>query len=240
MGSKSPLIVIPSISAFRWPDNSIVVRDTKIAEFQNWSTSPFIRQMAKAWGPPMFHQDYVLGNEMATALRIQQYLETLGQRPELIESRYLPADSANTRSAIFFGGARLYSAADQITQALARTNFGISAEPSIVTNRNPRPGEMSEYRLVDYSKEHRIVPELMILLPKTPNGGRSLLLLGASPPAFLYVLLSTDGLRRAEERLKTEGSPESWEMLIRAEVNGDTILRVDFLAARPLPETFWK
>ena len=240
MGGKSPLIVVPSISAFRWPDNSIVVRDTKVAEFQNWATSPFLRQMAKTWGPPIFHQDYVLGNEMATALRIQQYLETMGQRPELIESRYLPADSANTRSAIFFGGARLYSAADQVNQALAKTNFGISAEPTIVTNRNPRPGEMADYRLLDYSKEHRIVPELMILLPKTPNGGRSLLLLGASPPAFLYVLLSTDGLRRFEERLKNEGSPESWEMLIQAEVNGDTILRVDLLAMRPLPETFWK
>src|SRR5260221_2774591 len=114
------------------------------------------------WWPPMFHQDYVLGNEMATAVRIQQSLETLGQRSELIESRYLPADSANTRSAIFFGGARLYSAADQVTQALTKTNFGISAEPTIVTNRNPRQGEMAEYRLVDYSKEHRIVPELMI------------------------------------------------------------------------------
>jgi hypothetical protein len=42
---KRTSTVLPSPVYFRWPDNSIVIRD--VSEFQNWSTSPVIRDLVK-------------------------------------------------------------------------------------------------------------------------------------------------------------------------------------------------
>lgn len=173
---KRPLIVVPSVTAFRWPNNNILVRDTKISRLEDWSTSPFVSELAKRWGPPTVHQEYVLGIELEAALKLREYLEEMGERPEMIESRYLPADSGNTRNRIFLGAAHLYPPGDPVRQALTKTNFSISNEPTIVTNRNPRPGELREYRVLSYSQEHRVIPELVILLPRTIKGG------GRTPP----------------------------------------------------------
>jgi hypothetical protein len=54
------------------------------------------------------------------------------------------------------------------------------------------------------------------------------------------MLLSLDGLKLLDEQWVRGGSPDSWEMVIEAEVYRDTVLKVWPVSFRAIPDTFWK
>jgi len=172
---------------------------------------------------------------------MQRYLENHGQQPEITDSPNLAADTASGQNTIFLGAIRGYASNDRVKEILERTNFYvIEAEPTVMGNRHPAKGEVSEYREVDFSTEHNVVPELVTLLPVTSNGTRTLLLMGQNTSVFNLLLMSPDGLKLIDEQWMKAGSPESWEMVIQAEINGEKVLRLQPLAIRKIQVGFWK
>lgn len=230
--------VLPNPLFFRWSTNpNILVRDVDVSEFQDWQRSSFLRQLAEKWGPPTLNQIYVPGLQMKAAVRLFQYTEGLGQHPELTDSPNLPADSVGAKNTIFLGIPRYYATSHRVNQILEKMNFFVTGyEPTVIKNRNPRTGEANEYREVDYSTEHKVFPELIILLPPVASRARTLLLLGANSASMLT---SPEGLKTLDKFWSQSGSPESWEMLINAEVNGETTLRVTPIAIHPISSNFW-
>src|SRR5262249_43662605 len=113
-------------------------------------------------------------------------------------------------------------------------------EPTIIGNRNPGPGELSEYREMNLSTQHKIAPNLIILSPETPNGNRSLFLLGTNPIVFASILLSADGLKFVEEEQRRAVFPDSWEMLLQIESNDETVLRFQSLGIRRINRSSWE
>jgi hypothetical protein len=210
----------------------------KISEFENWQASPFIRDMAQKWGPPSLAQIYVGAMEMTAGVRVLQYLQQGGQQVQLIESRRFPADSFAAQNTIFLGMPRTAVYLDRLVK---KTNFYIAqVEPDLVGNRNPKPGEPAEYRQIDYSSDRKVFPAIIVLLPTRPEHTRSLLLMGRTLTSMTTMLLSLDGLKLLDEQWVKGGSPDSWEMVIEAEVYRDTVLKVWPVSFRAIPETFWK
>ena len=238
VGGKSTTIVLPSPLYLFWPDRSVYVRDLKISEFGNWPASPLIRDLADKWGPPTLSQSYVGAMEMTAGVRMLQYLETHGQQVQMIESRKFAADSFAAQNTIFVGMPRTAVYLDRLVK---KTNFYIAqVEPDLVGNRNPKPGEPAEYRQVDYSSDRKVFPAIIILLPTRPEHTRSLLLMGRTLTSMTTMLLSLDGLKLLDEQWAKGGSPDSWEMVIEAEVYRDTILKVWPVSFRAIPASFWK
>ena len=238
VGGKSTTIVLPSPLYLFWPDRNVYVRDLKISEFGNWPASPLIRDLADKWGPPTLSQSYVGAMEMTAGVRLLQYLETRGQQTQMIESRKFAADSFAAQNTIFVGMPRTAVYLDRLVK---KTNFYIAqVEPDLVGNRNPKPGEPAEYRQVDYSSDRKVFPAIIILLPMRPEHTRSLLLMGRTLTSMTTMLLSLDGLKQLDEQWTKGGSPDSWEMVIEAEVYRDTILKVWPVSFRPIPASFWK
>lgn len=218
-----------------------MIRDATVSRFQDWMTSPIIRQVTEKWGPPTLAQRFISVKAVKSAAIILQYLESMGQHPELKDSPNLAADTASAQNTIFLGSLDQYAEGERVGQILERTNFYERAsEPSVVVNRNPAPGEESEYREVDFSVEHKVLPAVVTLLPVTSNGTRSLMLLGATSAILTSILVTPDGLKLLDEQWKKAGFPDSWEMVIQAETNGETILRFQALAIRSVPANFWK
>jgi hypothetical protein len=235
---KPTVIVLPSPLYFFWPDHNMYVRDLKISEFENWQASPFIRDMAQKWGAPTLAQIYVGAMEMTAGVRVLQYLQQGGQQVQLIESRRFPADSFAAQNTIFLGMPRTAVYLDRLVK---KTNFYIAqVEPDLVGNRNPKPGEPAEYRQIDYSSDRKVFPAIIVLLPTRPEHTRSLLLMGRTLTSMTTMLLSLDGLKLLDEQWVKGGSPDSWEMVIEAEVYRDTVLKVWPVSFRAIPETFWK
>lgn len=235
-------IVVPSPLLFGWSGSKVLIRDVAVSRFEDWMISPTIRQMAEKWGPPSLAQPYISMGAAKSAARILQSLENMGQHPEWTSSSKLAADTANAQNTIFLGSGRQYAADDRVNQILKRTNFYIRGyDPIIVGNRHPAAGEASEYREVHFSKDHKVMPELIILLPANSNGTRNLLILGENSIIFnAMLLLSSDGLRILDDQWREAGSPDSWEALIQGETNGETVLRLQPLAIHSIPANFQK
>jgi hypothetical protein len=238
---KGATIVLPNPLFFRWSSNpNILVRDVRVSEFQDWPSSDFIRQLSEKWGPPTLNQIYVPVLQLKAAVKLFQHMEDLGQHPELTDSPNLPAESAGAKNTIFLGIPRYYPTGHRVTQILEKMNFSvIGYEPTVIKNKNPRQGEAAEYREADYSTEHKVVPELIILLPAMSNGARTLVLLGSNAMAFTSMLVAPEGLKVLEKYWSDAGSPDSWELLIQAEVNGETVLRVTPQAIHAIASNFW-
>ena len=238
VGGTPTTIVLPSPLYLFWPDRNVYVRDLKISEFGNWPASPLIHDLAEKWGPPTLSQSYVGAMEMTAGVRLLQYLETRGQQVQMIESRKFAADSFAAQNTIFLGMPRTAVYLDRLVK---KTNFYIAqVEPDLVGNRNPKPGEPAEYRQVDYSSDRKVFPAIIILLPTRPEHTRSLLLMGRTLTSMTTMLLSLDGLKLLDEQWVKGGSPDSWEMVIEAEVYRDTILKVWPVSFRAIPASFWK
>ena len=180
-------------------------------------------------GPTKARPDYPVG-ALKSAAKIMQYLESLGQHPVLVDLPSLSVDAANAQNTILLQ----VGSSDRAKQIMKHTNFYFQrTQPTVIINRNPRPGEALEYREVEFSTEHKIMPELIVLSPsETSNGTRNLFLLGPNPAVFTAILLSPEGLKLVEQELNTAGFPDSWEMLIQAESNGETVLKLQPLAIR--------
>ena len=194
--------------------------------------------MAQKWGAPTLAQIYVGAMEMTAGVRVLQYLQQGGQQVQLIESRRFPADSFAAQNTIFLGMPRTAVYLDRLVK---KTNFYIAqVEPDLVGNRNPKPGEPAEYRQIDYSSDRKVFPAIIVLLPTRPEHTRSLLLMGRTLTSMTTMLLSLDGLKLLDDQWVKGGSPDSWEMVIEAEVYRDTVLKVWPVSFRAIPDTFWK
>lgn len=109
---------------------------------------------------------------------------------------------------------------------MERTNFYLSqVGPDIVRSRNPRSGEAAEFAEQRLSPEHAIHPGIIICLPTRPEQTRSLLLVGNFPNGMTPLLISVDGLKQLDEQWQKAGSPEGWEMVVKAEIFRDIALK---------------
>lgn len=236
-GGKPVVVIVPNPLYLVWP-NRIYTRDLKIGRFADWPNSPFFEDMAKRYGQPSPSQTYVGAVEVLAATRVVQYLERGGQQVELVDSARFSADSFANQNTISLGMPRTAAYLDKL---LERTNFYLAqVEPDLVKSRNPRPGELSEFREQRLSPEHAIHPGVIICLPRRPEQSRSLLLIGEYPNGITPMLISVEGLKQLDEQWIKNGSPEGWEMVVKAEIFRDTALKVWPVAFRPIPDDFWK
>jgi hypothetical protein len=234
---KPVQIVIPSPMYFFWPQPNISVRDYSVHDFPDWPKSPFLSQMAAKWGPPAAYQLYVGAPEMNVGVRFLQYLERHGRDVSLIESRRLPVDSPGQVNTILPGMPRTAAYLDPLE---AEANFYIAqVDPDIIRNRKPTPGEPTDFREVVYAADREVSPSIIMLLPARPSGTRSLLLLGRRLNGMVSVLLSPEGLRQLDEEWGKHGSPDAWEMVISAEIQAETVLKITPVAFRAIAPDFW-
>ena len=234
---KPVQIVIPSPMYFYWPEPNISVRDYSVSTFPDWPKSSFLSQMAAKWGPPAAYQLYVGAPEMIAGINFLQYLERHGGEVSLIESKRFSFDSPGQVNTILPGMPRTAAYLEPLE---AKTNFYIAhLEPDVIANRKPRRGEASEFREVVYASDREISPSIIMLLPARPSGTRSLLLLGRRLSGMVSTLLSAEGLRQVDEEWGKNGSPDAWEMVISAEIQGDTVLKITPLAFRSISPNYW-
>ena len=236
---RPPVIVVPSPVYFRWSNNNIVVRDFAVSEFSNWQQSEVLRQLSANWGPPTLDQVYVSVLDMEAGISLQHYLERGGLQVQLTESRNFSMQSAMAGTTIFLGIPRT---TEYLRQLFEKTNFYYSTldNKAIIRNRKPKAGEPAEYQQVDYSAGHKIYPELVVQLPFRPDGGHTLILFGVMPMALASLLESRAGLQDLDGLWQKAGSPESWEMVVQAEMNGENVLKVRPTSIRAIPADFWK
>lgn len=237
-GGKPSLVVVPSPLYFYWPERGTYIRDLAISEYPNWQKSPVLRDLAKKWGPPELAQTYVGAMEMATGVKLLQYLDKRTPGAQLVESRKFSIDAVAANNIVFLGMPR--TTAGYLDRLLSKTSFYMAqADPDIIRNRHPKQGEPAEFRETSYSADRRMYPATIVFLPQRPEGTRCLLLLGRYLTGAATMLLSVEGLKLVEDAWVKGGSPDAWEMVVEAEIYRDTLLKTRPVAFRPIASNFW-
>jgi len=165
-----------------------------------------------------------MARDVFAAGRLLQYLQDHGRRAQLIGSPNLSVDYFTNENIVFIGGPRT---TDRFAEVLAKSNFQMAtSNPTLIKNLHPAVGEESEYLEFVKSNERRTVPGIVTLLPTTAEGTHTLLLVGRFSTALASFLLLPEGLRLVEDRWQQGGHPDAWEMVVQAEIQGETALKV--------------
>jgi hypothetical protein len=122
-----------------------------------------------------------------------------------------------------------------LQQLLAGANFFMTpGTTGVVRNRKPLPGEEAAYAETRRGDRRSIVPGIVSLLPGRVRPSRVLLLSSRSPAGLVAFLISPQGLESLERKRAEAGSPEHFECVVMAEMEGDSVLKANLAALRPL------
>jgi hypothetical protein len=231
-GGKPTNVVVPTPVYFDWLEQNLTVRDLHVPEYDGWSKSPLLAEFAKRWGPPVLDQKYAVIQHMLPAVKLIQYLERRGVATQLVIPQRLDEDSYRHQNIILIGGPRTTA---RFQAMLGKKHFEIVAtNPTAIRNLDPEPGEPDVFRDAVVTNQHIQFPGIIAMLPRSPEGAASLLMIGSYPLALVSMLSSAEGLNSLNDRWIQRGRPESWEMVVQGEMDGDTVLSVRPLAFRAI------
>ena len=229
-GGKLTNVVVPTPVYFDWLEQNLTVRDLRVPEYDSWSRSPLLAEFGKRWGPPVLDQKYAVIQHILPAVKLIQYLEKRGVATQLIVPQRLDEDSYRDQNIVLIGGPRTTA---RFQALLGKKYFEIVAtNPTAIRNLDPEPGEPDVFRDAVVTNQHIRFPGIIALLPRSAEGAATLLLIGSYPAALVSMLSSAEGLNSLNDRWKQRGRPESWEMVVQGEMDGDTVLSVRPLAFR--------
>jgi hypothetical protein len=104
-------------------------------------------------------------------------------------------------------------------------NYVLGRHEITVEVRNPAPGDPERVDFISESAERSVWPGVIGYLPG--RGGHSHLLVLASrhTSALVEFLTSSNGLDQLDRLWKAKGSPEYYEMIVNAEMDGQKLVR---------------
>jgi hypothetical protein len=111
---------------------------------------------------------------------------------------------------------------------LNRMNFRLASHEDSVQNRSPLPGEPKRISQIAESEDRVIWPGVIAVLPGQSSRSHLLIIGGRHTSALVCFLTSTEGLGQLEQIWRSNGSPEFYELVVNAEVNGSNTTPVRF------------
>lgn len=224
LGNGMPVsLVLPTPVCLLWEDRQIAVRDARLTQFDQWRERAAIRWLAKSWGAPKLSQEYTVTRDAFAVVRLLQYLERHGIQANVSTTPNIPVELPEA-NVVFLG---VPGSTRHVAEHLSRANFHISVGAADrVCNRNPKPGEPAEYKEQRQSERRLIQPGIAAVIPGPSANTKLMLLAGRPMPALATFLTSSEGLKMVDSWLRKEGDPQYFEMVLLAEVDGDTVLRV--------------
>lgn len=230
----STRLVLENPVFFRWDNSFLKVRDVRVNEFGEYANSDELLPLLTRYGRPKLMQNYTATSDTFAALRLVQYLGSLGCQVSVVGSASWSTDLAEESNLILAGTAGVNR---RFRGLWERLNFVPVEADDRVLNRNPWPGERAEYVQVFESPKRRVAPGLIAVLPLGSRPNRALALIGVESVALANFVTSSSGLSAIEKTLREHGSPQFFEAVAEAEVDAGTVLNVNLVAFRPVTPT---
>ena len=234
---KATNLYLPSPVFFEWNSTNLKIRDPEVNEFADFDNSAELKLFTKQWGSPKLLQNYTVTSDTLAALKLIQYFEHRGITLGFGGTADLSLESIATKNVILLGTPGITSR--HVKSLMKKTNFcyaGING--ATVFNRKPRPGESARYDEVIESDRRRTSLGVISLLPGKASGTLLLSLTGRFTSPLASFLTSSESMEQFEGIWRKEGAPPHFELLVRVEVDGDTVLKSWPLAIRALQLTY--
>lgn len=226
---KPVRLIIPNVAFFRWPKNSIKIRDTRVNAFDEVSASPELREFAERWGRPELMINYTSAPDAYAATDLVAYLARRGIVVSVVGHRDAALDPADAYNRVLIGNPQ---SSPHILPLLAGGNFEPLRGFSFRL-RNPNEGEPSVFPMVIESRRRETVPGLISRLQGAKT--QRLILLSENTPALARLLTTPDGLAAMEKSVGKTALSTSFEVLSVAEVEAGRIVKIEPKISRQRP-----
>lgn len=223
-GATPVKIILPSPVFFSYPHGEpIHVRDVDVNSYDSWQKSAVLKSF-RSEGEPILDHSYTVTTATLASITLAQYLDRvgLGNRVSFDVTGDASMGLLEHSNVVALGThATLYEFRDY----LSMLDFSVGPSENFVANKNPGPGEKSEYDVQQIAPDRDIEPSLVALLPGRSPDTKLLIMQAKHTAALVDFLTCKVGNNLFEKMYREHGSPRFFEMVIESEVAGDTVIR---------------
>lgn len=228
---KPARLTVPTPVFYQWAGLRLRIRDHAINEYADYGKSEYLQSLVERYGTPSLSQSYSVASDTTAAIRLTQHLTRLGFPVVAGGTRDLPLEAFGDDHIIFLG---IPATTSHIHESLKRTNFWMDPAASVVRNRAPRDGERTVYQGTDFGEGRRRDYGVIALLPARTGRSNLLVLASGNTAALSAFLIAAPGLEQLDGLWTRHGRPPYFEILVQTDVDGNTLLKAEPLALRPL------
>lgn len=227
--STRVILSTPVFFAYDTPDyqGTLMVRDTHVNEFSKGAQSVALRGFGKLLGVPNLAQNYTVTSDTFAAIKLVRYLDALGFSTTVHSSADAVLESLDAENAVAIG---TWGTLTAFAPYLKKMNFSLAEHEQVVENRTPAPHEPKQFSQVVESTDRVIWPGVIAVLPGQSGRSHLLIIGGRCTSALVSFLTSTSGLAQLNQIWRAKGSPEFYELVVQAEMSGDSATPVRFWA----------
>lgn len=223
---KPVRVILPNVAFFRWPRNTIKIRDTRVNGFQDIDASPELRSFVQQWGQPELMVNYTSAPDAYAAGELVAYLSRAGVDASVVGHREAALDQTGTYNRILLGN---YNSSPHILPLLKDLNFEPTTGFSF-RNRTPMAGEPAIFPMVIESRRRETVPGLICRLRQ--DNADTLILLSENSSSLARLLTTDSGLAVFEKVIGKDGVSGPFELLSVAEIEGGRVVKTEPKAFR--------
>ena len=224
-GDAPVKIVLPTPTFFSFSGHPwLKLRSTAVNGFDEIGNDPYFKGMLDKLGPYGLEQSYTVTWDTMAAIEIARYLDRTGQgkRVSFEVTRDSSMMSFEQSNVIVLGTNATLQPVRAYTESM---NFTLSRGEEVILNAAPAAGEPKQYAAREQSKERRIEPSIVAVLPGRATGLKVLMLESRYTSGLVSLLSSNAGEHSVEAMWRAHGSPAFFEMVVMTEREGNVTLR---------------
>jgi hypothetical protein len=229
-------VILPTPTFFSWhihanrPAASVMFRDTDINDFGDRAKSESITKLERSYGRPTLAQSYTVTSDTFAAIRLSQYLDRGGFETTATSSASAPLEMLDHENVIALG---TWGTLSPLQPFLDRMTFQLIEHEQSVINKRPAAGEPARMDQVVESPARGTWLGVIAVLPGQSRQTQLLILASRHTAALVSFLTSVDGLAQLQNLWRLKGSPEYYEVVVAAEMDGETLVRFWPVALHP-------
>ena len=226
-------IVLPTPIFFSFKNGLIMFRNTEVNQFATSEPTGQFQALKNALGTPELAQNYTVTSDTFASVNLARYFDSAGLPTTVLSSADAPIAALDHENVVALG---TWGTLMPFKSYLDRMTFQMQGHEQHVVNLRPQKGEPKESVVVNESTQptnRAIWPGVIALLPG--NGGRThlLILVSRHTSALVSFLTSSKGLEDLHTIWQANGSPEYYEVLVSAEMDGNSLVRFWPVALHP-------
>jgi hypothetical protein len=210
---------------------AVMLRDTEINDYRDRNKSAQFRLFESTLGPTQLASNYTVTSDTFASVRLARYLDQAALATTVLSAADAPLEALDTENVIALG---TWGTLSPLQPYLNRMDYVLSRHEVSVDVRHPVPGDPPHIVYIPESTERAIWPGVIGFLPGRENRTHLLVLASRHTSALVEFLTSSNGLEQLERLWKSKGSPEYYEAIVNAEMDGQKLVRFWPVALRPV------
>jgi hypothetical protein len=208
---------------------SVRVRDVRVNDIDEVAHSIALRPLQPLLRDAKLSQSYSVTSDTLALGMLMGVLANRGLPLTVSPTRDLSLEEFGSNNLLFLG---IPPTSQHVERLLSRTHFYLEPGSSQIGIRNPTTEEM---RIPLKDSPGEIHYGIVMVLPGEAAGTRMVLLCGLHSAALASYLASPVTLRELDKFLQSRGLPEYFEMIVRSEQEGLSLLKAKPVAFRTIP-----